>query len=387
MSDLIYLDHQATTPVDPRVVEAMLPYFAEHFGNPASVQHSAGVEAAEAVAVARRHVAMLLKADAGEILFVSGATEANNLALKGLAAGSHRRHIVTIATEHQAILDPVAALAEEGFEVSVLGVDRDGMPDLDELAGAVSEQTLVVSVAAANNEIGSLSPLRKIADIAHAHGALLHTDAAQAAGKIDMDVERHGVDLLSLSAHKFYGPKGAGALYVRRDAQRGLDPMMHGGAQEAGLRSGTLNVPGIVGLGAACKLAASEQAEEAAHVRELRDRFEDRLRVLLDGIELNGSSSSRLPGNLNLRFVGVDSEALMANCPDVAFSSGSACSAATPTPSHVLVAVGLSREAAEESARFGFGRHTTQSEVDAAVEQIAPAVRRIRRVSRTAVPS
>jgi cysteine desulfurase len=382
----IYLDYQATTPLDPRVLDAMLPYFSERFGNAASVQHARGQEAAEAINCARLQVAGLLGADRREIFFLSGATEANNLALKGLAFSTHRRHIVTAAGEHPAVLDPLRTLAGQGCEVTVLDVDSDGLPDLDALAAAVSERTLLVSLAAANNEIGTLPPLRAITEIVHARGALFHCDAAQGVGKIDLDVERDGIDLLSISAHKLYGPKGVGALYVRRDYQRLLSALIDGGGHEGGLRSGTLNVPGIVGLGAASEVASCERVAETARLVALRDRFFAGLRDLLDDVELNGPVKERLPGNLNLRFRGVDSEALMANCPDLAFSAGSACSAATPTPSHVLIAIGLTKEAAEESARFGFGRLTSAGDIDAAVEQLASAVARIRRMSRPAEP-
>jgi cysteine desulfurase len=381
----IYLDYQATTPVDTRVLNAMLPHFDERFGNAASIQHAHGLDAADAVHHARLQVAGLLGADRREIFFLSGTTEANNLVYKGLASGSQRRHIVTAATEHPAVLDPLRTLARQGFEITVLDVNSDGLPDLDALAAAVSERTLLVSLAAANNEIGTLPPLRAIAEIAHARGALLHSDAAQAVGKVDIDVERDGLDLLSFSAHKLYGPKGVGGLYVRRDHRRLLSALIEGGGHEGGLRSGTLNVPGIVGLGVACEIASRELVAEAARLVALRDSFFAKLRDLLEDVELNGPAT-RLPGNLNLRFPGVDSEALMANCPDLAFSTGSACSAATPTPSHVLLAIGLTKEAAEQSARFGFGRLTSAEDVDTAAEQLATAVARIRRVSRPTEP-
>lgn len=386
MTPPIYLDYQATTPVDPRVLDRMLPYFSERFANPASVQHRAGQQAADAVAVAREQIAGLIGADRREIVFCSGATEANNLALKGAAARScDRRRLVTIATEHPAVLDPLRALADRGFEVCVLGVDHDGQPDLEELAAAVDERTLLVTVAAANNEIGTIAPLRQIADIAHTSGALLHTDAAQAAGRIDLDVERDGIDLLSLSAHKHYGPKGVGALYIRREHQRHLAPLLDGGGHEKGLRSGTPNTPGIVGLGAAAELAATQRAEDAARLTELADRFHRDLTERVGDIELNGPpASDRLSGNLNLRISGVDAEALIANCPELCFSAGSACSAATPTPSHVLIAIGLDDEQADQSARFGFGRPTTAADVDHAIDMLAEAIVRIR--SRAAQP-
>lgn len=376
---MIYLDHQATTPVDPFVLEAMLPYFSERFGNPASVQHRAGQQAAQAVEHARLQVADLLGADRREVYFCSGATEANNLALKGLAQTADRRRLVTFATEHLAVLDPLRMLARS--ELRVLGVDRDGQPDLDELAATVDERTLLVSVAAANNEIGALPPLRAIADIAHRRGALLHTDAAQAVGKIDLDVNREGIDLLSLSAHKLYGPKGIGALYLRREHQHRLTPLLDGGGHERGLRSGTLNTPGIVGLGAAAELASAQRAEEGTRLRQLGDRLETQLRERIGDVKLNGPRERRLPGNLNLRIAGVDAEALIANCPELCFSAGSACSAATPTPSHVLVAIGLGDDEAEQSARFGVGRRTTAAEIDQAVELLASAIERIRNLT------
>lgn len=381
---MIYLDYQATTPVDPAALEAMLPYFSERFGNPASVQHQAGNQANEAVERARRQVAALLGAEWREIFFCSGATEANNLALRGLAEKADRRRLVTLATEHPAILDPLRALAEDGFELTILGVDEEGQPDLDELAAAVDEQTLLVSVAAANNEIGTLPPLAAIAEIAHTRGALLHTDAAQAAGKIDLDVERDGIDLLSLSAHKLYGPKGVGALYVRREHQHRISPTQLGGGHERGLRSGTLNAPGIVGLGAAAELARQKRVADAERLDTLADDFLGRLSDHVDGVDLNGPRSRRLPGNRNLRIHGVDADALIANCPDLCFSAGSACSAATPSASHVLLAVGLSAEAAEQSVRIGFGRPTTPAEIDQAAELMAHAIERIR--ARTADP-
>jgi cysteine desulfurase len=383
MADHIYLDYQATTPVDRRVLSAMTPYFSERFGNPSS-QHAAGARAAAAIERARAQVAALIGAGRREIFFLSGATEANNLALKGLAARARRRHIVTTAIEHPAVLAPLRALASQGFEMTVLDVGPDGLPDLDMLAAAVDERTLLVSIAAANHEIGTLPPLRPIAEIAHAQGALFHSDGAQAVGKVDLAVERDGLDLLSISAHKLYGPKGVGALYIRRDCQPLVAPLIDGGGHERGLRSGTLNVPGIVGLGVACEIAGREQSAEAASTAALRERFLAGLRELLDEVELNGPPlSSRLPGNLNVCFAGVDSEALMAHCPELSFSTGSACSAATPTPSHVLRAIGLSDETAEQSARFGFGRPTSLAEVDIAVERLAAAGERIRSRTRT----
>lgn len=376
---LIYLDHQATTPLDPAALEAMLPFLTVSFGNPSSVQHRLGAEAHEAVERARGQVADLIGSSPREVVFLSGATEANNLALKGLSehAGARRR-VVSVTTEHHAVLEPLDELSRRGFDVTLVPVDGDGVPDLDQLEGLVDDRTLVVSVAVANNEIGSLPPLADIATIAHAKGALLHTDAAQAIGKVPFDVGAVGVDLLSLSAHKLYGPKGVGALYVREEHRHRLHAIINGGAHERGLRSGTVNVPGVVGLGAAASLAGDVLDTEPRRLISLRDRFLDHLRELLPDIEVNGPPTHRLPGNLNLRFPGVDAEALMTNCPGVAFSTGSACSTGLPRPSHVLLAVGLSSDKAEESARFGFGRTTTIVDVDSAAEQVAVAAQRVR---------
>jgi len=376
LTDFIYLDFQATTPIDPRVLEAMLPYFGERFGNAASVQHAAGRAASAAVEAAREQVAESIGAHRREIVFCSGATEADSLALKGLTKGSERVRLVVLATEHPAVLEPVRSLHRSGYEVVELGVDAAGQPSLLDLREAVDERTLLVSVAAANNEIGTLPRLGEIAEIAHEKGAYLHTDAAQAAGKVDLDVSRDGIDLLSLSGHKLYGPKGVGALYVRRELQPLIAPQIEGGGHERGLRSGTLNVPGIVGLGAAAQLAIAGREEEAERLQALASRLLKRLREEVDGVELNGPAE-RLPGNLNLRFPGVAAEALIANCPELAISAGSACSAATPTPSHVLTAIGLDQEAAEQSVRIGIGRPTTDPEVDRAADVLVAAVNRI----------
>jgi cysteine desulfurase len=379
----IYLDYQATTPLDGRVLDAMLPFLTRQFGNPSSVQHLFGLEAAEAVEVGRTQVAAALGADRREIFFTSGATESNNLALKGLAAASPgRRHLVTVVTEHHAVLQPLASLAAAGYETTLLEVGREGVFDLDQLESVVDGRTLVVSVAAANSEIGGLAPLRAVADIAHAHGALFHTDAAQAFGKIPLNVDRDGVDLLSVSAHKLYGPKGVGALYVRREHRSKLRALIDGGGQEQGLRSGTLNVAAIVGFGVAAELAVEELPHEAPRLGTLRDKLRETLEQELDGVLFNGPAK-RVPGNLNLRFVGVDADALIANCPRLAFSAGSACSTGTPAPSHVLLAIGLTHDAASESVRFSLGRPTTSDEIDAAVEQVVQAVTRIRAALRT----
>jgi cysteine desulfurase len=382
MEQPIYLDYQATTPLDPRVLDTMLPFFTGEFGNPSSV-HRFGTNAAEAVELARSQVAAAIGADRQEVVFTAGATEANNLALKGLAAAAGtRRRLVASTIEHQAVLRPTEALMASGFDVTLVPVDRHGLLDLDQLDRAVDEQTLMVSIASANSEVGTLPPLRTIADLCHARGALFHTDAAQALGKVSLDVVRDSVDLLSMSAHKLYGPKGIGALYVRRGLQPKLRPLIDGGGQERGLRSGTLNVPAIVGFGAATALAIAELPEEAPRIARLRDRLHAALDQELDDVFVNGPTQ-RLPGNLNLRFADVDAEALIANCPGLAFSTGSACSAGTPEPSHVLLALGLTDEAASECVRFSLGRPTTTEDVDVSAEQISQAVTRIRSALRS----
>ncbi len=379
----IYLDYQATTPVDPRVLEVMLPFFTHRFGNPASVQHAQGNSARKAVELAREQIASMVRADRREIVFCSGATEANNLALKGLAEGASRRHLVVSAIEHPAVLDVARALEHSGFELTELPVDGAGQVSLAELEAAVTDRTLLVSVAAANNEIGTLAPLREIATIAHSRGAFFHTDAAQAAGKIEIDVGRDGIDLLSMSAHKMYGPKGVGALYARRELQGRISPLLDGGGHERGLRSGTVNAPGVVGMGSAAALAMLEREAEATRTRRLTERLYARLGAAVDGLGLNGPGleGARLPGNLNLHFRGIDAEVLMANCAGLAFSAGSACSAATPTPSHVLTAIGLDQQAAEESVRLGVGRPTSAADVDRAADLLVGATARIRRSS------
>jgi cysteine desulfurase len=378
---VIYLDHHATTPVDPRVVEAMLPYFGERFGNPASRNHRFGWEAGEAVERARRQVAALVGASAKDIVFTSGATEANNLALKGVAEAGRVRgnHVVTVATEHRSVLDPLRRLERQGFEVTVVPVGADGLVAVEQVSAALTERTTLVSVMAANNEIGVLQPIAELAAAAHRVGALFHTDAVQAVGKVPFDVEKLDVDLASLTAHKLYGPKGVGALYVRRRPRRvEPTPALDGGGQERGLRSGTLNVPGIVGFGAAAEIAHAEMTGEAERLRGLRDRLLARLRERVDAFRVNGSLDSRLPGNLNVSFEGVDGRALLVGLDEVAVSSGAACTAAEP--SHVLVALGLSRDLALASLRFGLGRPTTADEVDYAASKVADVVTRLRSV-------
>lgn len=382
----IYLDHHAATPVDPRVLAAMLPYFTEKFGNPASTNHGFGSEAAEAVAAARQQVADLLGASPREILFTSGATESNNLALKGVAAAYRQRsrHFVSVATEHPAVLDPLKRLAREGARVTLLPVDRHGLITPAQVEAALTEETILVSVMAANNEIGVLQPLAEIGRLCKRRGVLFHTDAAQAVGKIPLNVDQHGVDLLSLSAHKLYGPKGVGALYVRRREPRvRLEALQDGGGQEHNLRSGTLNVPGIVGLGAACALAAKGMAEEADRLGRLRDRLWRGLQQGVSAVFLNGPllEGPRLPGNLNVSFAHVQGEALLLSLKNVAVSSGSACTTLSQEPSHVLRAIGLPDEFADASLRFGLGRFNTEEEIDRVIDQVAGAVAKLRALS------
>jgi cysteine desulfurase len=377
---MIYMDHHATTPVDPEVFQAMAPYFTEKFGNAASRQYRLGWDAQDAVERARADVAALIGADAKEIVWTSGATEANNLALKGLAdvAGSSRTHFVTVATEHKSVLDTCRRLAQQGRRVTVLPVDGEGHLDLDVLRASVTEQTAAVSVMAANNEIGLLAPLPAIAAIAHEKGALLHTDAVQAAGKVPFDVNAAGVDLAALTAHKVYGPKGVGALYVRRKNPRvTLAALFDGGGHERGMRSGTLNVPGIVGFGAAAALAKRQMDTEAARLLRLRTRLLDGLCARVADVIVNGPLDVRLPGNLNVSFPGVDGETLLISlCEDVAVSSGAACTAAEP--SHVLKALGRKVDLALASLRFGLGRWTTEEEVDVVCARVADTVTRLR---------
>lgn len=377
---MIYLDHHATTPVDPRVLEAMLPFFSEKFGNTASKQHRFGWDAADAVEKARKQLASLIGAGSKDIVFTSGATEANNLAIKGAAKArrGERDHLVTIATEHKAVLDPIARLEKEGWRVTVLPVKRDGLVDVSAVAAAITERTALVSVMAANNEIGVLQPIKAIASAAHAKGAWVHTDAVQAIGKVPFDVEDLGVDLASITAHKFYGPKGAGALYVRRKGIA-IAAEIDGGGHERGMRSGTLNVPGIAGLGAAAEIARTEMANEPARLRQLRDRLLAGLREKTDGLTVNGDMEMRLPGNLNVSFDGVDGEALLVSLDDIAVSSGAACTQAEP--SHVLMALGHTIDRALASLRFGIGRTTSVAEVDYAAAKVSRVVARLRQMS------
>jgi cysteine desulfurase len=378
----VYLDYHATTPVDPRVLDAMLPFFTERFGNPHSRQHAWGWDAEKAVEKAREQVAALINASPSEITFTGGATESNNLAIKGMASRLRDRgsRIVTAATEHKSVLDTCRRLGAQGFDVQVAGVQRDGTIDLDALSNEVTNDTLLVSVMAANNEIGTLQPLGEIAAIAHECAALLHTDAAQAAGKVPIDVRAMGIDLLSLTGHKMYGPKGCGALFVARRRPK-LLPMaqLEGGGQEAGVRSGTLNVPGIVGLGAAADVARLEMAEESARLSTLRNDLLARLRGSLDGVHVNGTMERRLPHNLHVSFERVEGERLLMALGDLAVSTGSACSSGSQAPSHVLQAIGAAGEDAGASIRFGLGRMTTAEEIEFAADRVITVVNALRR--------
>lgn len=367
----IYLDHHATTPVDERVLEAMLPYFSQHFGNPASINHHYGWEAEAAVKQARETLAEAIGATPIELVFASGATEANNLAIKGVAEAyfSKGRHIITVQTEHNAVLDPCEYLQTLGFEVTYLPVQADGLIDLEQLEAAFRPDTILVSVMAANNEIGVLQPIAEIGALCRDRQVLFHTDAAQAIGKIPLDVEAANIDLMSLTAHKIYGPKGIGALYVRRRRPRvQLAPQIHGGGHERGMRSGTLSTPQIVGFAKAVELGCEEMPAESQRLRQLRDRLWNQLSAI-DDITLNGHPSQRLPGNLNLSVAGVDGQALLLGLqPVMAVSSGSACTSAKISPSHVLEALGRSPELAYASVRFGIGRFNTPEQIDRVAE-------------------
>jgi cysteine desulfurase len=377
----VYLDHHATTPVDPRVAEVMWPYFVEKYGNASSRHHRYGWEANDAVEKAREQIAKAIGARAREVIFTSGATESNNTALKGaLKASRGRRRVVTVATEHASVLDPCKRLAAEGADLVVLPVQPDGIVDLDRLRDAVTDETAIVSVMAANNEIGVLQPIAAIAAIAHERGAWFHTDAVQALGKVPFDIEASGADVVSLTAHKIYGPKGVGALWVRRkDPRVELMPLLDGGGHERGLRSGTLNVPGIVGFGAAAELASREMTEEGPRLRDLRDRLLDGLRSSVPDAIVNGSLEARLPGNLNVSFPGVDGERLLVGLEDIAVSSGAACT--STQPSHVLRALGHPVDLALASLRFGLGRGTTVGDIDLTIDRVTELVARLRTTS------
>ncbi|GAB6967757.1 IscS subfamily cysteine desulfurase [Komagataeibacter kakiaceti JCM 25156] len=381
--DLIYLDYQATTPCDPRVVTEMLPWFTRHFANPHSLDHAAGRAAHDAVEQARADVAALLGAQAREIVFTSGATEANNLAIKGAVRhlrerGDPRARVVTVATEHKCVLESVRDLGREGCEPVILPVRPDGMLDPDVLARALEVPTLLVSIMAANNETGVLQDLATLAPLVRASGALLHSDLAQAAGKVDVDVRAWDLDLASVSAHKLYGPKGVGALYVRRRPRVRLAPLFSGGGQERGLRSGTLPAPLVIGFGAACRIARAEGTAERARVARLRDRLLAALRAGCGGVHVHGDMTARLAGNLNLRFEGVRAVDLLAAVPELCLSTGSACSSAEVVPSYVLTAMGLDTARAAQGLRLAVGRYTSAADVDRAAGILCQAVARCR---------
>jgi cysteine desulfurase len=380
----IYMDYHATTPVDPRVVEAMLPYFTEHFGNAASRNHPFGWEAEEAVEKARKQVADLIGANAKEVVFTSGATESDNLAIKGVAEMYREKgnHIITCVTEHKAVIDTCKRLEKNGYRVTYLPVQKNGLVDLDELRAAITDKTILIAIMTANNEIGVLQPIAEIGAIAKEKGILFHTDAVQAVGKIPFNVNELKVDLAAITAHKMYGPKGVGALYVRRRSPRVLlSPLIDGGGHERGMRSGTLNVPGIVGLGKAAELCRLEMASEAKRLSGLRDRLNQKLHESLDEIYINGSMEHRLPHNLNISFAYVEGESLLMGINDVAVSSGSACTSASLEPSYVLKALGAGDDLAHSSIRFGLGRWTTEEEVDYVAQKLTTVVTRLREMS------
>src|SRR6187455_2893540 len=380
----IYLDYHATTPVDPRVLEAMTPFFTQHFGNAASRNHAFGWEAEEAVETARKQVADLIGANAKEVVFTSGATESNNLAIKGAAEMYREKgnHIITCVTEHKAVIDACKRLEKEGCRVTYLPVQKDGRINLDELRAAITDKTILITIMTANNEIGVVQPIAEIGAIAKEKGVLFHTDAVQVVGKIPFNVNDLKVDMASISAHKMYGPKGVGALYVRRRNPRVLlSAIIDGGGHERGMRSGTLNVPGIVGFGKAAELCRLDMEADTKRLRELRDYLNEKLHKGLDEIYVNGSMEHRLPHSLNVSFAYVEGESLLMGINDVAVSSGSACTSASLEPSYVLKALGAGDDLAHSSIRFGLGRWTTEEEVDYVVEKLTSVVRRLREMS------
>lgn len=380
----LYMDNHATTRMDPRVLDAMLPFFTEKFGNATSRNHSFGWEAERAVSVAREQVANLIGANGKEIIFTSGATESNNLAIKGVAEASRIRgnHIITQVTEHKAVLDTCQHLEKLGYRITWLPVNADGLVETDAIERAIDDQTILVTIMAANNEIGVLQPIAEIGKLCHERGILFHTDAVQAVGKIPVDVNAMNIDLLSLTAHKLYGPKGIGALYVRRQNPRvRIASQMDGGGHERNMRSGTLNVPGIAGLGRACEIAGEDMAAEAERLANLRNRLQDKLHSSLEHVQTNGSMEHRLPGNLNMSFLHVEGEALLMALDDIAVSSGSACTSAAIEPSYVLRALGVSDDTAHSSIRFGLGRFNTIAEVDYAADRVIDVVKSLRELS------
>jgi cysteine desulfurase len=380
----IYMDNHATSPLDPRVLEAMMPFFTTKFGNAASRNHAFGWEAEQAVEVAREQIAKLIGATAKEIIFTSGATESNNLAIKGIAEMYRERgnHIITQVTEHKAVLDTCKRLEKYGYRVTYLPVKADGLIDLEDLKRAMDDKTILVSIMYANNEIGVIQPIREIGKLCHEKGVLFHTDAVQAVGKVPVNVIDDNIDVLSLSGHKIYGPKGVGALYVRRRNPRvQIAAQIDGGGHERGMRSGTLNVPGIAGLGAASEIAREDMTSEAERLRGLRDRLKNKLEAELDYIHVNGTMEHRLPGNLNVSFVYVEGESLLMGINDVAVSSGSACTSATLEPSYVLKALGLGDDVAHSSIRFGLGRFNNEAEVDYVASKVIDIVKKLRELS------
>ncbi|MBZ5541390.1 MAG: IscS subfamily cysteine desulfurase [Acidobacteriia bacterium] len=380
----VYMDNHATTPVDPRVLEAMLPYFTEKFGNAASRNHPFGWAAEQAVEQARAQVASLINATPKEIIWTSGATESDNLMIKGVAEMYREKgnHIITQAIEHKAVLDTCKRLEKNGYEVTYLPVQKDGRVDPEDVRKALTPKTILITIMYANNEIGVINPIAEIGKIAREHGAFFAVDAVQAVGKIPVDVQKDNIDLLAISAHKIYGPKGVGALYVRRRNPRvQLSAIIDGGGHERGMRSGTLNVPGIVGLGKACEICQKEMAEEGARMRKLRDRLKDGLMAKLDELFINGSMEHRLPNNLNISFAYVEGESLLMGINDVAVSSGSACTSATLEPSYVLKALGVGEDLAHTSIRFGLGRFNTEEEVDYVTNRLVEVVSKLRELS------
>ncbi len=380
----IYMDNHATTPMDPRVFQAMTPYFTEVFGNAASRNHSFGWQAEEAVETARKQIADLVGANPKEIIFTGGATESNNLALKGVAEmyAEKGNHIITAATEHKAVLDTCKRLEKNGFRVTYLPVQANGLVDLDMLRDAITDKTILISIMYANNEIGVLQPLAEIGKIAKARGVLVHSDAVQAVGKVPVNVIKDNIDLMSMTGHKLYGPKGCGALYVRRRNPRvQITAQMEGGGHERGMRSGTLNVPGIVGFGKACELARQEMPEESKRLGFLRDKLMNKLMSELDEVYVNGTMEHHLPNNLNISFAYVEGESLLMGINDIAVSSGSACTSATLEPSYVLKALGAGDDLAHSSIRFGLGRFNTEEEVDYVAAKVIDVVRKLRELS------
>src|SRR5450631_3845994 len=380
----IYLDNHATTPMDPRVFEAMTPYFTEIFGNAASRNHSFGWEAEEAVEKARKQIADLIGASPKEIIFTSGATESNNLAIKGVAEmyAEKGNHIITPATEHKAVLDTCKKLEKHGCRVTYLPLKQDGLVDLDQLRESITDKTILVTIMYANNEIGVIQPVAEIGKICRERGVIFHTDGVQAIGKVPVDVNKDNIDLMSITAHKLYGPKGVGALYVRRRNPRvQLTAQMDGGGHERGMRSGTLNVPGIVGLGEACAIAKAEMSEEIKRMAYLRDKLKDRLLASLDETYINGTMEHRLPNNLNISFAYVEGESLLMGINEIAVSSGSACTSATLEPSYVLKALGAGDDLAHSSIRFGLGRFNTEEEVDYVAAKVIDVVKKLRELS------